>query len=242
MLAFLRGIRRQLVNSGSTQKYLFYALGEIALVVIGILIALQINIWNQERELRIKEGKYLIRMNEDVSSMIGSYSNWSDSTTWHQQALIALRVLEKCQMTHHEKQVFENVLIGHQILGLIPIKRTAYDEMLSTGMFADLQNDILKTSISTLYTTLDEAMNRLEYFRADLGRASEIIWKYVQFSVDDNFSTTASYEFESLCENHYFRNAIVEVVDSRNDANISLVKIKSELEKIKTILEEEINK
>ena len=48
MLTFLRKVRRTLINSGSGQRYLLYAVGEIALVVIGILIALQINNWNTE--------------------------------------------------------------------------------------------------------------------------------------------------------------------------------------------------
>ncbi len=55
MLTFLRKIRKSLVASGNARKYLLYAVGEIALVVIGILIALQINNWNQKRIDRIGE-------------------------------------------------------------------------------------------------------------------------------------------------------------------------------------------
>ena len=47
MLTFLRKIRRSLAESGSAGRYLIYALGEIALVVIGVLIALQINNWKE---------------------------------------------------------------------------------------------------------------------------------------------------------------------------------------------------
>ncbi len=42
MLTFLRKIRKSLIDSGSTRKYLIYAVGEIALVVLGILIALHL--------------------------------------------------------------------------------------------------------------------------------------------------------------------------------------------------------
>jgi hypothetical protein len=42
MFTFLRKIRRSLVDSGSASKYLVYALGEILLVMIGILLALQV--------------------------------------------------------------------------------------------------------------------------------------------------------------------------------------------------------
>lgn len=49
MIKLFRNFRKQLLNEGKTSKYFKYALGEIILVVIGILIALQINNWNQNR-------------------------------------------------------------------------------------------------------------------------------------------------------------------------------------------------
>ena len=49
MIKFFRHIRKTLLNEGKTSKYLKYAIGEIVLVVIGILIALQINNWNIKR-------------------------------------------------------------------------------------------------------------------------------------------------------------------------------------------------
>ena len=49
MIKFFRQIRISLLMENKTSKYFKYAIGEIVLVVIGILIALQINIWNQEK-------------------------------------------------------------------------------------------------------------------------------------------------------------------------------------------------
>ena len=49
MIKFFRKIRQNLLSEGKTGKYLKYAIGEIVLVVIGILIALQINNWNEKR-------------------------------------------------------------------------------------------------------------------------------------------------------------------------------------------------
>ena len=45
MITLFRRIRQELIESGSFTKYLLYAIGEILLVVIGILIALQVNNW-----------------------------------------------------------------------------------------------------------------------------------------------------------------------------------------------------
>jgi hypothetical protein len=54
MISFLRKIRQKLLAENRVTRYLVYAIGEIFLVVIGILIALQINNWNEERKHQIK--------------------------------------------------------------------------------------------------------------------------------------------------------------------------------------------
>jgi hypothetical protein len=59
MIKFFRKIRQNLLSEGKTGKYLKYAIGEIVLVVIGILIALQINNWNENRKTdSIKQSYY----------------------------------------------------------------------------------------------------------------------------------------------------------------------------------------
>ena len=50
MITLFRRVREKLIDSGSVTKYLLYAIGEILLVVIGILIALQVNNWNEQRK------------------------------------------------------------------------------------------------------------------------------------------------------------------------------------------------
>ena len=56
------------VGSGLARKYLFYAIGEIALVVIGILIALQINNLNEDRKDRKKEQLILLQLKDDFET------------------------------------------------------------------------------------------------------------------------------------------------------------------------------
>lgn len=49
MIRLFRNIRKQLTSENKVSSYLRYAIGEIVLVVVGILIALQINNWNEQR-------------------------------------------------------------------------------------------------------------------------------------------------------------------------------------------------
>ena len=66
MITVLRKIRNSLIESGASKKYLLYAIGEITLVVIGILIALQINNWNERRKDDIKETDTLENLAENM--------------------------------------------------------------------------------------------------------------------------------------------------------------------------------
>ena len=68
MIKFFRKIRRNLLSDGKTGKYLKYALGEIILVVIGILIALQINNWNDDRKNQLFEQEILTLINENLKN------------------------------------------------------------------------------------------------------------------------------------------------------------------------------
>ncbi len=66
MIKFFRKIRQNLLSEGKTGKYFKYAIGEIVLVVIGILIALQINNWNENRKLEAKTQNYYQQLLEDL--------------------------------------------------------------------------------------------------------------------------------------------------------------------------------
>lgn len=55
MIPFFKRIRKKMADDNRPIKYIRYAIGEIVLVVIGILIALQINTWNEQRKARITE-------------------------------------------------------------------------------------------------------------------------------------------------------------------------------------------
>ena len=71
MIKFFRKIRLELMNQNKMGKYFKYAIGEIILVVIGILIALQINNWNEDKNLQNKEQALLIKLKEDLKTRWG---------------------------------------------------------------------------------------------------------------------------------------------------------------------------
>lgn len=74
-----------MIESGSVRKYLLYALGEIALVVFGILIALQINNWNEGRKESLTEQEYILRISNDLER---------DTSTLHEKLLLAYKEID----------------------------------------------------------------------------------------------------------------------------------------------------
>lgn len=68
MIKFFRKIRQQLLSDNKFNKYLLYAIGEIVLVMIGILLALQVSNWNQTRVKKANEIKTLKQLNVDLNS------------------------------------------------------------------------------------------------------------------------------------------------------------------------------
>ncbi len=70
MINFFRKIRKKLADDNKPLKYLRYGIGEIVLVVIGILIALQINNWNEQKKQSQKEHKILREIKENVETNV----------------------------------------------------------------------------------------------------------------------------------------------------------------------------
>jgi hypothetical protein len=66
MIKFFREIRQKLLSKNKFSTYLLYAIGEIALVMIGILLALQVNNWNEQRKDNATEQKILTALQEDL--------------------------------------------------------------------------------------------------------------------------------------------------------------------------------
>ena len=67
MIKFFRKIRQQLLTQNKFTKYLLYAIGEIILVVIGILIALQVNNYNEAKKQELKTKEILTKIHEELA-------------------------------------------------------------------------------------------------------------------------------------------------------------------------------
>ena len=96
MIKFFRKIRQNLLTENKFSKYLIYAIGEIILVVIGILIALQINNWNENRKANIKEMANLKSLKSElVISLEELNSDYNSTKLFHNSTLKVQNYIQK---------------------------------------------------------------------------------------------------------------------------------------------------
>ena len=241
MIKFFRNIRQSLLSEGRTSKYLKYALGEIILVVIGILIALQINNWNEQRKLKNKERLYLEALYKDMVEMQNIYSSrLLESPKRLKTALNGLKYVQNCGEGSLKKLSLDSMLYDHQVLPDFFVINDTYNEMLSANILAGLSNKKLKNDIIQLFSWINNNNEYIKYFRSDLGRASSIIWKYVEFGYDSLNNLNVNYKLEKLCQISEFKNALVEVVDSREDYYNITIKLNLLLDQVTSDLKKEL--
>jgi len=139
-----------------TGKYLKYAIGEIVLVVIGILIALSINNWNENRK-QYKQGKEYINefykdVEDDVIYLESIINRLEDQKS---NASKVLHVFES-----KDKYVADSVaFISQNSLTnmVIPVNRrkNTYDELKATGMLGMIKNDSVISKVKEFYEVYD---------------------------------------------------------------------------------------
>ena len=242
MIKFFRHIRHTLINQNKMGKYFKYAIGEILLVMIGILLALQVNNWNESNRLLETQKVYLEQLLNDVIYMNEGYEKRLTEAKYSlNEALAGLKYLEQCDDNDSNKEYFDNMLLSHQVLSAFYSVQDTYDEMLSANVLSSLKNQELKNSIKDLYTSLDFSNNFISYFRAELGRASEIIWKRVSFTYDSLNQQKVSYKLAGLCNDIEFKNALVEVIDSRTDYLGDFERLLRKIKRLRNDLEKELN-
>ena len=87
MLRFFRQIRQRLLTDNKFSKYLLYAVGEILLVMIGILLALQVNNWNEARKSRADEIKILANIKKALQSDLeNQFGLHATNIKWYNQS------------------------------------------------------------------------------------------------------------------------------------------------------------
>lgn len=168
MFKFFRQIRFKLMNQNKSSKYFKYALGEIILVVIGILIALQINNWNEKQKNIDKEQYYL----ESILKSIETSQNELDRVINDSKitSIYSKRLLDYITFPERDNisaKTLDSLIFNSFDYSLISLNDGAIQEILSTGNLDLIKNEEVRLFIAS-WDKLIHSIRKHESYSEDL--------------------------------------------------------------------------
>jgi hypothetical protein len=166
MVVFVRKLRRRLLAENALGRYLAYAAGEIVLVVIGILIALQINNYNDQRKDRARELGYLANVRADLAANITEMDRYLMTRT--DGIAAAQRIID-----HFDGKPIEDAsAFNADGVSIYSWQRyyqnnNTYQELVNSGNFALLSNDRIKHGLLDLEAQYKKMKGEEDHFRFD---------------------------------------------------------------------------
>tara|TARA_R110002073_G_scaffold17446_5_gene65707 strand:- start:33362 stop:34123 length:762 start_codon:yes stop_codon:yes gene_type:complete len=222
MIKFFRKIRQKLLTENKFSKYLLYAIGEIVLVVIGILIALQINNWNELRKANNREHSLyqniLIDLeNEDIilNSALNQYKQHSDAY-YH----IYYETMGKANYdsTSNKLDIY-NILRWHNVFDfVVTIKHKNTISEITNNNIIELLNEKANIESNVL-----QANQNFNDFIDDI-----IIPFFIRHRIYDSNKAFQSekYKFSPLLDNNFIRNDRLKSLDASAEFDQILVELK----------------
>ena len=142
-----------MIRDNNISRYVLYALGEIVLVVIGILIALQINNWNEDRKAAKQENLYLKRLlsenKEDINTFSGNIYDLEKGIETIEKLSVALNATET---PNQELIKAANDFFGFgSIYPVFSSSTSTFDDLSSTGNLKDIRNSELRDELVKHY-------------------------------------------------------------------------------------------
>ncbi|WP_431135570.1 DUF6090 family protein [Psychroserpens mesophilus] len=153
MIKFFRRIRQNFISEGKTAKYVKYAIGEIVLVVIGILIALQINNWNEARKTNNQLHGYLKSISKNIQSDTAEINQIKNIRIQHNHAA---KDYMKCMIKDSMSLSLVSRIapvVGEQYLN---VNSAGFDALKNSGFIANLQGSAIEDAIFDYYAYFEE--------------------------------------------------------------------------------------
>ena len=192
MLPFFRKIRYRLASDNQFFKYSRYAVGEIVLVVIGIMIAIQLNNSNERRK-KIEDGfRILSNLKEEIDQDIVYLNEISyEYSNWNNQAQKILDSVLNGKLTRLE--TLDQYNIGRGSMNFLHLTKSSFDELLSSGNNIIIENETLKTEIVAFYQKSEIEINKVNL---DNERFNQWIYDKLDQPLWDRLSASRNLEHE----------------------------------------------
>ena len=242
MIKFFRKIRQNLLSEGKTGKYFKYAIGEILLVIIGILIAVSINNWNEDQKLKKVEQSILKDLKQEMTINLKALESVIEYNERSFQGAEEIRVLfgDREAFDKISDTTFFRLIRKMNYNATYDPKNGILNSIISSGQINQLSNKELKYLLASLkeLTTdaLENSMN-IETRRVDLMRSA---WINAMFIADEK---NVGYDVKSFYEHPEFIYATNSLFyHQRKDGLEEEKELKATLENIIELINENINK
>jgi len=197
MIKFFRKVRHRLLTENKFSKYLIYAIGEIILVVIGILIAVSINNWNEKQKLKTQEIEILQNFQNTFKEDLKGLNRAITINNRVKKSMTLLLDYMNEDKSYHDslKYHFGNTNVHWEFT----ISSSVFDALKSKDLNL-ISNDSLRQEIIELYTWSNGAyLTDQNRYRDILENASESILnkRFDEFWKDnyETWKTNSSYEY-----------------------------------------------
>lgn len=238
MIRFFRKIRQRLFREGRFSRYLFYALGEIVLVVIGILIALQLNNWNAEYQAGQEELKLLAEMRDNLATDLEDcYWNIEKQQDLKNSNLAVLSHLEN-GTPFHDSLTYH---YGNLVYSTTQKRNMAtYDHLKSRGI--DLvRNDSLRRNITTVYSERYYFIEKLELEYDNPYQLNQVVPQLnSKLVLNKEEKTGRPLNNDKLQDDNKFKGTIRMNVDIRADMIKRYTRLSKDIQALIDQLEEEL--
>ena len=153
MMKIFRNIRQKLAAENKVMAYLRYAVGEIFLVVIGILIALQVNNWNEARKDRNQERRFLERFEAEINSDIENISGsiFANKDRMH-RAEFLMASIDKPRLAADSSTYFIQSIEYAGYTYIPVISDNTFEEIKSSGRLSLISNEKLRSALQDYYS------------------------------------------------------------------------------------------
>ena len=180
MIKIFNTNRKKLLKENKTTSYLKYAIGEIVLVVIGILIALQINNWNERRHDRQLERQYLEGFKADFQADNKQFSYFKNAVPKKIQALLLARdyIFQSPEIKDTLKFIDTLGYGGVGSRTSLFENRATYKDIISTGNLRLIQNKKLRQAILAYYQYSENSETYLSNLRTDYSSYMNSLYPY----------------------------------------------------------------
>lgn len=211
MIKFFRHIRKSLLMENKTSKYFKYAIGEIILVVIGILIALSINNWNQNRLDKIKSQEFHERIAEDLDLLNSILSNESKRALQMRKYLFAsVQILKSKELTKKNKDTLDFALNNFFQMVQIQGSLDTYEELKSSGQLGLIYNKDLRKQLNQYIEALSAFSKIITQLTNQVNKTAPID-KHVTLFIANESSlrkTPLEYDFNLMKKDKFLINTL----------------------------------